>query len=76
MNDKTTKERLATIEESIKHIDQNIEKIANNNVNQWKQINNNAQCIAGLKGSSGIISGFVSMIVAGLIAYFYGGNCK
>lgn len=76
MPEKTTKERLATIEESIKHIDSNIEKIANNNVNQWKQINNNSQCIAGLKGSSGIISGIVSVIVAGLVAFFFGGKCN
>lgn len=76
MVEKTTKERLATIEKSIEHIDKNIDKIANNNVNQWKAINKNAQCIAGLKGSSGIISGIVSLLVAGLVAFFYGGKIK
>jgi hypothetical protein len=78
MNDKTTKERLATIEESIKHIDSNIEKIANNNVNQWKQINKNAQCIAGIKGASGVIAGMVTLIMNFLMAlclkFIYGGR--
>ena len=47
--DKTNKERLATIEEAIKHIDGNIDKIAKNNVNQWKTINENTVSIAELK---------------------------
>lgn len=74
MPEKTIKERLAAIEESIKHIDNNIERIANNDINQWKQINKNAQCIAGMKGSSGVISGIVSLIMAAIVAYFFKGN--
>lgn len=68
--EKTNKERLATIEEAIKHIDNNIEKIANNNINQWKQINKNAQGISAMKAISGVISGFISLIIAGVITYF------
>ncbi len=68
MSEKSNKERLATIEEAIKHIDINLEKIANNNVNQWKAINNNCIAIAKLKTSNGIISSIVSMIVAGIIS--------
>ena len=67
---KTNKERLATIEEAIKHIDSNIDKIAKNNVNQWKQINTNAQNVSGMKAISGFISGLVSLIIAGAITYF------
>ena len=67
---KTNKERLATIEEAIKHIDINIEKIANNNINQWKQINKNAQGISAMKAISGVISGLISLVIAGVITYF------
>ena len=67
---KTNKERLAAIETSITHIDNNIEKIANNNVNQWKQINKNAQGISAMKAISGVISGFISLVIAGVITYF------
>lgn len=68
--DKTNRERLTAIETSITHIDKNIDKIANNNVNQWKQINTNAQSISGMRAVSGFISGLVSLIIAGLITYF------
>lgn len=68
--DKSNKERLSSIETSIIHIDKNIDKIANNNVNQWKQININAQNISGMKAISGFISGLVSLAVAGIITYF------
>jgi len=71
MADKTNKERLAAIETSIIHIDKNVEKIATNNINQWKQINKNAQNIAGIKGASGVIAGIVSMIMAGIMTYFF-----
>ena len=69
--EKTNKERLAAIETSIIHIDKNVEKIATNNINQWKQINKNAQNIAGIKGASGVIAGIVSMIMAGIMTYFF-----
>ena len=67
---KTNKERLSSIETSILHIDKNIDKIANNNVSQWKQINTNAQNISGMKAISGFISGLVSLVIAGIITYF------
>ena len=67
---KTNKERLAAIEKSIEHIDKNIDNIAKNNVNQWKQINTNAQNISGMKAISGFISGLVSLVIAGVITYF------
>jgi len=52
----TNKERLASIETSIKHIDENIEKIATNNVNQWKSINKNGKDIANIKGIGTVIA--------------------
>ena len=64
MAEKTNKERLAAIETSITHIDKNIDLIAKNNINQWKQINKNAQSIAGIKGTAFGISGCVSFIVS------------
>lgn len=66
MADLTNKERLASIETSIKHIDSNIDKIAKNNTNQWKQINKNAQSISGIKAVGGIIS----LCIVGLFAFF------
>lgn len=66
---KTNKERLTAIETSITHIDKNIDKIANNNVNQWKQINKNAVGISGIKGASGVIAFFVSLISTAIITY-------
>ena len=71
MPEKTNKERLATIEKSIEHIDKNIDLIAKNNINQWKQINKNAQSIAGMRGASGVIAGIVSIIMAGIMTYFF-----
>jgi len=62
--EKTNKERLAAIETSIIHIDKNIDIIAKNNINQWKQINKNAQSIAGIKGTAFGISACVSFIVS------------
>jgi len=71
MPEKTNKERLASIETSIIHIDKNIDLIAKNNINQWKQINKNAQSIAGMRGASGVIAGIVSIIMAGIMTYFF-----
>lgn len=67
--DKTNKERLAAIETSITHIDGNVDKIAKNNINQWKQINKNAQSISGMRGASGVIAFIVSIISTGIITY-------
>ena len=69
MANPTNKERLTAIETSIIHIDKNIEKIANNNINQWKQINKNAINISGIKGASGIIAFVVSFISTCIITY-------
>lgn len=69
---KTNKERLASIEKSIEHIDKNIDNIAKNNVNQWKQINTNAQNISGMKGASGVIAFVVSIISTGIIYLIWG----
>jgi len=52
----TNKERLASIETSITHIDTNIEKIATNNVSQWKSINKNSNDIAKIKGIGTVIA--------------------
>ena len=75
MAEKTNRERLAVIETSIIHIDKNVEKIATNNVNQWKQINKNAQSIAGIKGAAGAIS-FVVSILSTMIMGFLTGKIK
>ncbi len=67
---KSNKERLATIEGSIINIDKNVDEIKGDNKEQWKQINKNAQNISGMKAVSGFISGFVSLVIAGIITYF------
>jgi predicted PurR-regulated permease PerM len=69
-NNPTNKERLASIEKSIEHIDKNIDKIANNNVNQWKQINKNAINISGMKAINGVIAFAVSIGTTLLATYF------
>ena len=68
---KTNKERLASIEKSIEHIDKNIDNIAKNNVNQWKQINKNTVAIASQKAVNGVIAFFVS-IGTTILATYYG----
>ncbi len=65
----TNKERLASIETSIKHIDENVEKIATNNITQWKVINKQGQDIASHKSIIRIIEGFIVAIVGSIIAY-------
>lgn len=52
----TNKERLASIETSITHIDTNVEKIAKNNVSQWKAISENGKDIAKVKGVGTVIA--------------------
>ena len=68
---KTNKERLASIEKSIEHIDKNIDSIAKNNVNQWKQINKNTVAIASQKAVNGVIA-FVVSIGTTLLATYFG----
>ena len=72
MAELTNKERLASIETSIKHIDGNIEKIATNNVSQWKVINKNAQDIASQKSIVKIIGGFVIATIVSIVSIFIG----
>ena len=66
MAEKTNKERLATIEEAIKNIDNNINKIAKNNINQWKAISKNTTGIASIKGAALAISACVSFIITAI----------
>jgi len=73
MAEKTTKERLSTIEQCIIHIDKSIDNIAGNNKEQWEAINKNSQSIAGIKGAAWAISACVSFIVsiAGILWSFF-----
>ena len=64
MPEKSNKERLATIEEAIKNINNNVEKIAKNNTNQWKAISKNTTSIASIKGAALAISACVSFVVS------------
>jgi len=63
MPEKTNKERLATIEQCIVGIDKNVDKIAKNNISQWKAISKNTTSIASIKGAAFGISACVSFIV-------------
>ncbi|MFA5557947.1 MAG: hypothetical protein WDA59_00600 [Methanofastidiosum sp.] len=56
--------------EMIKSIKEDTVEIKKTSEQQWKQINKNAQEIAGIKGASGIISAIVSILVAGIITLF------
>jgi hypothetical protein len=56
--------------EMIKSIKEDTMEIKKTSEQQWKQINKNAQEIAGIKGASGIISTIVSILVAGIITLF------
>lgn len=56
--------------EMIKSIKEDTVEIKKTSEQQWKQINKNAQEIAGIKGASGIISTIVSILVAGIITLF------
>ena len=67
--EKSNKERLASIETSIIHIDNNVDKIAKNNINQWKQINQNTTNISIGKAISGIIAFIISVGTTMLIAF-------
>ena len=75
MAEKTNKERLATIEQCIIHIDKNIDLQVTNNKEQWKAINKNSQGIAGIKGAAGAIS-FVVSILSTMIMGFLTGKIK
>ena len=63
----------AVLYEMIKSIKEDTIEIKNNDKEKWRQINKNAQNIAGVKGASGIISGIVSILTAGIVAYFFKG---
>ncbi len=67
--EKSNKERLASIETSIIHIDNNVDKIAKKNINQWKQINQNTTNISIGKAISGIIAFIISVGTTMLIAF-------
>ncbi len=67
--EKSNKERLASIETNIIHIDNNVDKIAKNNINQWKQINQNTTNISIGKAISGIIAFIISVGTTVLIAF-------
>jgi len=64
----------AVLYEMIKSIKEDTTAIKLNDIAKWKQINKNAVAIASIKGASGIIAGLVSMLVAGIIAYFFKGH--
>jgi len=68
----TNKERLASIEKSIENIDTNIEKIADNNISQWKSINKNSQDIASHKSVIKIIETFLVSIGLAVVGLFIG----
>ena len=57
--------------EMIKSVKEDTTEIKLNDKEQWKQINKNAQNIAGIKGASGVIAGIVSIIMAGIMTYFF-----
>ena len=63
----------AVLYEMIKSVKEDTAEIKNNDKEKWRQINKNAQNIAGIKGASGIISGIVSILTAGIVAYFFKG---
>ena len=63
----------AVLYEMIKSVKEDTIEIKNNDKEKWRQINKNAQNIAGVKGASGIISGIVSILTAGIVAYFFKG---
>lgn len=64
----------AVLFEMIKSVKEDTTEIKLNDKAKWKQINKNSVAIASIKGASGIIAGLVSMIVAGIIAFFFKGH--
>ena len=54
----------AVLYEMIKSVKEDTTEIKLNDIAKWKQINKNAQNIAGIKGAAGAISAIVSFIVS------------
>jgi len=72
MDNKTNKERLATIEGAIINIDKNVDGIRMESKEQWKAINKNSQEIASHKSIIKIIEGFMTAIVVAVVGLFIG----
>ncbi|TET08469.1 MAG: hypothetical protein E3J83_03220 [Candidatus Atribacteria bacterium] len=67
--EKTNKERLASIETSIEHIDGNIDLLRKDDDKQWKQINKNTINISVGKAISGVIAFIISIATTLLVAF-------
>ena len=65
----------AVLYEMIKSVKEDITEIKLNDIAKWKQINKNAQNIAGIKGAAGAIS-FVVSIISTIIMGFLTGKYK
>ena len=61
----------AVLFEMIKSIKEDTTEIKGNDKAQWKQINKNAQNIAGMKGASGVIAVLVTAIMNAFILFFF-----
>ena len=61
----------AVLYEMIKSIKEDTTEIKGNDKAQWKQINKNAQNIAGMKGASGVIAVLVTAIMNAFILFFF-----
>ena len=65
----------AVLYEMIKSVKEDTTEIKLNDIAKWKQINKNAQNIAGIKGAAGAIS-FVVSIISTIIMGFLTGKIK
>ena len=65
----------AVLYEMIKSVKEDTTEIKLNDIAKWKQINKNAQNIAGIKGAAGAIS-FVVSIISTIIMGFLTGKYK
>lgn len=77
MPEKTNKERLATIEQCIKNIDENVDKLAGNNKDHWKITNDHTVDIAEIrqeKKTENTISNRRIIIYSALIGALVGGG--
>jgi len=61
----------AVLYEMIKSVKEDTTEIKGNDKAQWKQINKNAQNIAGMKGASGVIAVLVTAIMNAFILFFF-----
>jgi len=71
MDNKTNKERLATIEGAIINIDKNVDGIRMESKEQWKAINKNSQEIASHKSIIKIIEVFLTGIILSIVGFFW-----